>query len=318
MGTYRRVWQRRTLTPPEEAKLVRCYRAARDVVQGKLPSSDEDDRCATVHAGQCAAARLVLAYLPVIQSWARRRAGRTSVPREDLVQEGVVGLLTAIERFDPQPGARLAPYASWWIYQCIMRAIAYHSRVIRLSPEIRDQFRLIRKTRERLSLGLGHAPTEDEMARELGWEISELTWIQPILRDVQSLDARYGTKRARRLHTLEARSTGTPLASLERIELMDLLARALGTLTKELYREILVHRYGLFGRRPKTLQWLGHKLGLSRERVRQLENKALEKIARSKLGKELKPYAEELGFLRYARNKHATQRNLKHRPRKPR
>ena len=212
---------------------------------------------------------------------------------DDLVQEGIIGLLHAVDAYDPERGCRFTTYANWPIHNGVTRSYAYRGGIIHVPPKVRKQLRLLRKKQWSLFCRLGRFPTEKELAAELRCKVGQVNALLLVPHSVRSLDREISGGQGRPLHELIASASESPARRAERSEIRPLIGRALGIVSAR-SREILIHRFGLFGRKRKSLQWVGNKLGITRERVRQLQKKALEKIAHSNLRELLRSYAAEL------------------------
>jgi RNA polymerase primary sigma factor len=201
------------------------------------------------------------------------------LPLLDLINEGNVGLMRAVDKFDPAKGAKLSSYSSWWIKQSIRRAIANQGKTVRLPIHMMDKMAKVRRTVNRLTEELGQDPSDEEVGLELGLTARRVAKLRKINVGVTSLDAPVGSDDdASRLGDLIADERAeNPYEELER---KTLLAQ-LGDLLEELperEREILRLRFGLDGGREWSLEEIGHDFGVTRERIRQLQNLALARL----------------------------------------
>jgi RNA polymerase primary sigma factor len=250
----RQIGDGRLLTPSEERELARL--------------KDEGD--------EAAKRRLVECNLRLVMSITRNYT-RAGVPLLDLIQEGNLGLIRAVEKFDYRMGYKLSTYATWWIRQAITRALADQGRLIRLPVHVADQVRRVVRSRRILAQKLNRDPTIAEMAKESGFPESRVKALLELVEDPVSLETPVGDGDSLYSDLIEDHSTQQPeAATTERLQSVE-LQQALARLEPRL-REVLERRFGLSGRTPQTLEHIGKELGITRERVRQLETRALKEL----------------------------------------
>ena len=244
----------RLLTPGEERELAR-----------RKDLGDED-----------AKRRLIESNLRLVMSITRNYT-RAEVPLLDLIQEGNLGLIRAVEKFDYQLGFKLSTYATWWIRQSITRALADQGRTIRLPVHVAEQVRRAQRARRVLAQRLNRDPSSDEIAKESGFTPQRVEELFELVTDPVSLETPVGDGESMYADLIEDERSESPDAQTANSARSVELARALEALEPRM-RHVLSRRFGLDGETPQTLEDLGTDLGITRERVRQIETRALRQL----------------------------------------
>ncbi len=227
--------------------------------------------------GEAAHKQLVQSNLRLVVALARRYVGR-GMALLDLIQDGNVGLMRAVERFDYRRGFKFSTYATWWIRQAISRAIADQGRTIRMPIHVLDSVNKLTRSQRELTQMMGRAPTLEEIADDLDLEVSRVGELQRIALDTVSLETPVGEDDDGTLGDLvEDMYSERPADAAAFTSLQDQLARALEGLS-ERERQVLIMRFGLADGRMRTLEEVGAHFKVTRERIRQLETKALAKL----------------------------------------
>jgi RNA polymerase primary sigma factor len=239
--------------------------------------------------GQQARESLIKANTRLVVSIAKRFIGH-GVPFLDLIQEGNLGLMKAVEKYDYHRGFRFSTYATWWIKQSISRAIADQARTIRIPVHMVDRIRQLYKTQRDLEQTLGRQPTVEEIAAALELPVRAVQWTLKASWQTLSLESPVGSDENTELgQFIEDNVSLTPLQSVYQSMLQSKLTEVLDDLSPR-ESQVLRWRFGLYDGHEYTLEEVGHKFGLTRERIRQIEGKALRHLRHPKKVRELKEY----------------------------
>ncbi len=243
-----------------------------------LDAGEERDLSRRAHGGDREARkRLIESNLRLVISIAKKYRGR-GVPFEDLIQEGNAGLIKAVEKFDPEMGNRFSTYATWWIRQAVTRAIADQARTVRLPAHVVDSLYRLRRAESSLSIELGRDATEEELARRLEKRPEETRRLREVGQPISSINARLGDEEGSEVEDLlpDERS-GDDYVRVEVGQWEQTLVEAVRSLP-EREAKVLEMRHGLDGSETRTLREVSEELGISQERARQVEIKALRTI----------------------------------------
>jgi RNA polymerase primary sigma factor len=251
----------------------------REIGQVKLLTPQEEiELAARIKKGDKKARELMIkANLRLVVKIAHDYEG-LGLPLLDLINEGNIGLMKAVERFDPAKGGKLSTYGSWWIKQSIKRALANQSKTIRLPVHLVDKISKMRRTAMRLQEVFGREPTDEELGEELGISASRVAQLRTAAIRPASLDAPIGDDDSNNFaEVVQDENADTPYEHLEEKTVTRMLQEMVKTLD-EREATILRYRFGLDGGPEKTLEEVGQRFGVTRERVRQIQNIALAKL----------------------------------------
>ncbi|HHX64255.1 MAG TPA: sigma-70 family RNA polymerase sigma factor [Chloroflexi bacterium] len=283
------------LTAEQEVALARQYEEGRDAQEelnrnsSRLSEDDKDRLYIQVQRGEGARSHLIRANTRLVVSIAKRYLGQ-GVPFLDLIQEGNLGLIKAVEKFDYRRGHRFSTYATWWIRQAITRALADQGRVIRLPVHLSDRIRKVYQVAQQLEQDWGRQPTPEEIAEELALPPQKVQWMLKVSQRPLSLEKPVGEEEDSELGSfIPDEDAPTPSDTAYYSLLQEKLDDILTSLTPREAR-ILRLRFGLHDGRSYTLEEVGQKFGLTRERIRQIEHEALDRLRHPSRSRQLRDY----------------------------
>lgn len=294
------------LKPEEEVQLARSIRYMTEIEElsqgleselGYAPTAAELAQAAglsekqleaRLHDSRMAKRKMIRANLRLVVSIAKRYLNR-GVPFLDLIQEGALGLDRATEKFDPEKGYKFSTYAYWWIRQGITRTLANHGRTIRLPIHVVEKLNKLQKAQRNLRQELQRYPTEQELAAAIEVDIEQLRYLQQVRRSSISLNHRIGKdQETELLELLEDSSARSPEAQIGETMMRQDLTTILSEVLTERENDIICLRYGLSTGEVYTLEEVASLLNISRERVRQMQTRAMRKLRRPQVAQRLK------------------------------
>jgi len=269
-------------TEPQTADPLKLY--VRQIGDGPLLTVTQERELARLKdlGDEAAKKKLIESNLRLVMSITRNYT-KAGVPLLDLIQEGNLGLIRAVEKFDYKLGYKLSTYATWWIRQAVTRALADQGRTIRLPVHVAEQTRKVLRARRILAQKLNRDPEIPEIAKEAGFTPERVQELLELIEDPVSLETPVGDGESVYSDLIEDTKSDQPDTATAKMLRSKELAGALDRLTPRM-RRVLALRFGLDGETPQTLEQVGVGLGITRERVRQLESRALRELRQAAPG----------------------------------
>ncbi len=290
----REIGQVDLLTTEDERRLAQLIEAghqAAEQIDAGAPAGSERELLRAVQRGERAKSELTQANLRLVVSIAKRYSGR-GMQLLDLIQEGNLGLMRAVDKFDHTKGFKFSTYATWWIRQAITRSIADQARTIRIPVHMVEHMNRLTRMRRQMHQELEREPTVDELATKLQMEPDKVRDLLRIALDPLSLDSPVGEEDESNLGDfIEDSNVDTPADAATRTMLHEAVEQVLGELS-EREQEIVRMRFGLDGAQAKTLEEVGKEFGVTRERIRQIEAKTLAKLRHPQRSQKLREFLE--------------------------
>lgn len=281
------------LTADEEVALAKAIEAGKEAaerLEEETLTAAERSRLERIREeGEAARERLIQSNMRLVISFAKKYRGQ-GLDFMDLIQEGNIGLLTAVDRFDYHLGNRFSTYATWWIRQGVTRALANNSREIRIPAHLHTHLRHMKRFRQEMEQENGRLPTLEEIAAEVQLPLAKVRWLMDIARPLLHLEQPVGEEPDTELGEFIEDDKGDAPDDLVSRKIMGEQVREMLTELSPREANILRLRYGLGGDAPQTFKEIGQKMGLSRERIRQLEKTALRRLRHPRLVGHLHAY----------------------------
>ena len=262
----------------------------KEVGLDSIDKAKYDELNALVEKGNIYADKFINSNLRLVVSIAKKYASFQNMQFTDLIQEGNMGLIKAIEKFEPNKGFKFSTYATWWIKQAITRAIADQSRTIRVPVHVVESINKVKKAARDLTGKLGREPNDKEIAKELGMSVHKVQRLKLLDENPISLSNYVGEDNDSTLEDFVPDKGKTPFDYTKDKSLHDEINNVMDAILSEKEKTIVCMRFGLNGEKPHTLEEVGKVFNVTRERIRQIEANSLRKIRISKLGKQLKTY----------------------------